>query len=127
MQERAMDNPKIEIAWNKVVDEYKADDDGNLEGLKLKDTTDDSHSDLAVTGCFIAIGHTPNTAFLDGQLDMDENGYLITKPDRTATNVPGVFACGDVQDHYYRQAVTSAGTGCMAALEAERWLAEKGL
>jgi thioredoxin reductase (NADPH) len=127
MQQRAFDNPKIEIAWNKVVEAYEADGDGNLVNLKLKDTVDGTLSDLAVTGCFIAIGHTPNTGFLAGQLDMDENGYLITKPDRTATNVAGVYACGDVQDHYYRQAITSAGTGCMAALEAERWLAEKGL
>jgi len=127
MQERALDNPKIEVAWNKTIDSYTADDDGNLVGLKLKDTVDGSVSDLGVTGCFIAIGHTPNTGFLDGQLNMDENKYLITKADRTATNVEGVFACGDVQDHYYRQAITSAGTGCMAALEAERWLAEKGL
>jgi len=126
MQQRAFDNPKIEMAWNKVVEDYVADDQGNLVGLKLKDTADGATSDLAVGGCFIAIGHTPNTAFLDGQLDMDENGYLVTRPDRTATNVEGVYACGDVQDHYYRQAITSAGTGCMAALEAERWLAEKG-
>jgi thioredoxin reductase (NADPH) len=127
MQQRAIDHPKIEIAWNKVIEEYVADDAGNLVGLKLKDTVDGSLSDLPATGCFIAIGHTPNTAFLNGQLDLDENGYLITEADRTATNVDGVFAAGDVQDHFYRQAITSAGTGCMAALEAERWLAGKGL
>jgi len=127
MQERAINHPKIEIAWNSVIESYVPDDNGNLVGLKLKDTQDGSVRDLPVTGCFIAIGHTPNTAFLSGQLDMDENGYLVTRSDRTATNVEGVFACGDVQDHYYRQAITSAGTGCMAAIEAERWLGEKGL
>jgi thioredoxin reductase (NADPH) len=126
MQQRAMDNPKIEIAWNSVVEKYLPDENGNLKGLLLKDTVDGSARELAVTGCFIAIGHTPNTAFLRGQLDTDENGYLVTKPDVTATNIPGVFAAGDVQDHVYRQAVTSAGTGCMAAIEAERWLAEQG-
>jgi thioredoxin reductase (NADPH) len=127
MQQRALDNPKIDMAWNSGIDSYVADDNGSLVGLKLKDTVDGSVSDLSVTGCFIAIGHTPNTEFLNGQLDMDENKYLVTKGDRTATNVEGVFACGDVQDHFYRQAVTSAGTGCMAAIEAERWLGEKGL
>mgnify|MGYP000559045511 FL=1 len=127
MQDRALNNPKIEMAWNSVVDSYIPDENGSLVGLNLKDTQDGSLRELPVTGCFIAIGHTPNTGFLDGQLDMDENNYLITKPDRTATNVEGVFAAGDVQDHFYRQAVTSAGTGCMAAIEAERWLGEKGL
>jgi thioredoxin reductase (NADPH) len=126
MQERAFKNPKIEIAWNKVVDAYLPDDSGNLVGLKLKDTQDGSVSELAVTGCFIAIGHIPNTEFLAGQLETDGNGYVLTKPARTATSVEGVFACGDVQDHVWRQAVTAAGTGCMAALEAERWLAAQG-
>jgi len=127
MQQRALEHPKIEIAWNSVIDSYVGDQNGNLEALILADTQDGSTRELKVTGCFIAIGHTPNTAFLDGQLDIDENGYLITQADRTATNVEGVFACGDVQDHFYRQAITSAGTGCMAAMEAERWLTEKGL
>ncbi len=127
MQDRALNHPKIEMAWNSTIDSYVADDNGNIIGLQLKDTQDGSLRELQVTGCFIAIGHTPNTEFLAGQLDMDENNYLITKADRTATNVEGVFACGDVQDHFYRQAITSAGTGCMAAIEAERWLGEKGL
>jgi len=127
MQERALNHPKIEIAWNSTIDSYVPDENGNLKAVVLKDTTDGSTRELVVTGCFIAIGHTPNTAFLDGQLDMDENSYLITRPNRTATSVAGVFACGDVQDHYYRQAITSAGTGCMAAIEAERWLGEQGL
>ncbi len=125
MQERALNHPKIEMAWNSTIDSYIPDENGNLRGLVLRDTQNDSKRELAVQGCFIAIGHTPNTAFLDGQLDMDDNGYLITQPNRTSTNVPGVFACGDVQDHFYRQAITSAGTGCMAAIEAERWLAEQ--
>ena len=125
MQDRALKNPKIEVAWNKVVDAYLADEAGSLRGLTLTDTVDGGTSELAVTGCFIAIGHIPNTAFLEGQLQTDDNGYLITQPDVTATEIPGVFAAGDVQDHVYRQAVTSAGTGCMAAIEAERWLAEQ--
>jgi len=127
MQQRALDHPKIEMAWNSVIEEYVADADGNLVTLKLKDTVDGTLRDLNVTGCFIAIGHTPNTQFLDGQLTTDENGYLITKDNVTATEIEGVYACGDVQDHVYRQAITSAGTGCMAAMEAERWLGEKGL
>ncbi len=127
MQQRAIDHPKIDIAWNSVIDHYMADDLGNLKGLKLKDTQDDTLRDLDVTGCFIAIGHVPNTQFLEGVLTTDENGYLITQPNVTAVEIPGVFACGDVQDHVYRQAITSAGTGCMAAMEAERYIGEKGL
>ncbi len=127
MQQRAIDHEKIEIAWNSVIDTYLADDMGNLKGLNLKDTQDGSIRELPVTGCFIAIGHTPNSQFLGGQIDTDENGYIITKPNVTATNVEGIYACGDVQDHVYRQAITSAGTGCMAAIEAERYLGEKGM
>jgi len=127
MQKRAFDNEKIDIAWNKTIDKYVGDEQGNLIGLKLKDTQTGDISDLLVTGCFIAIGHTPNTEFLDGALKTDENGYLITRDNCTATEIEGVFAAGDVQDHVYRQAITSAGTGCMAAMEAERWLGEKGL
>ncbi|MCP4291436.1 MAG: thioredoxin-disulfide reductase [bacterium] len=127
MQQRAIDHPKIEIAWNSVIEDYLADDMGNLKGLKLKDTQDGSNRDLEVTGCFIAIGHVPNTQFLEGALKTDENGYLITNDNVTATEIDGVFACGDVQDHVYRQAITSAGTGCMAAIEAERFIGEKGL
>ncbi|MFO7610680.1 MAG: thioredoxin-disulfide reductase [Candidatus Krumholzibacteriia bacterium] len=126
MQDRALKNPKIEVAWNKVVARYVPDAQGSLRALVLQDTVDGTSSELPVTGCFVAIGHIPNTAFLGGQLPTDENGYLITKPNVTATEIPGVFAAGDVQDHVYRQAVTSAGTGCMAAMEAERWLAEQG-
>ena len=124
MQQRAIDHPNIEIKWNSVVDEVLGD--GNLvNGLKIKSTTDDSISDLEVGGMFVAIGHTPNTAFLNGKLDMNEKGYLKwSKAFRTNTSAEGVFAAGDVADDYYRQAVTSAGTGCMAALDAERYLSE---
>jgi thioredoxin reductase (NADPH) len=126
MQQRAFDNAKIEFAWNRVVQRYVGDENGNLTGLELKDTRDGSRHELQATGCFVAIGHVPNTQFLGGQLELDQGGYIVTAPDRTATSVEGVFAAGDVQDHVWRQAVTAAGTGCMAALEAERWLGAKG-
>ena len=125
MQQRALNHPNIEIKWNSVVDEVLGD--GNLvNGLKLKSTVDESISDLEVGGMFVAIGHTPNTSFLNGKLEMNEQGYLIwSKPFRTNTSAEGVFAAGDVADDYYRQAVTSAGTGCMAALDAERYLVDQ--
>lgn len=123
MQERALKNPKIEVAWHSVVRRLIGDANGSLTALVLGDTRDGSERELAVTGLFYAIGHLPNTGFLGGQLALDENGYVVTQPNRTATNVEGVFACGDVQDHVWRQAITAAGTGCMAALECERWLA----
>ena len=98
-----------------------------VTGVRLKSTVDGATEELAVTGVFLAIGHTPNTAFLGGQLQLDDKGYVVwTAPQRTYTSVEGVFAAGDVADSYYRQAVTAAGTGCMAALDAERWLAEHG-
>lgn len=124
MQERAKNHPKIEIVWNHVVDEVVGD--GNLvTGVKLKNTVDDSTRDLEVGGMFVAIGHTPNTNFLQGKLEMNEKGYIRwTKGFRTNTSVDGVFAAGDVADDYYRQAITSAGTGCMAALDAERYLVD---
>ena len=127
MQARALNHPKIEVIWNSVVDEVLGD--GNLvTGLRLKSTQDGSTSELAVGGMFVAIGHTPNTSFLGGKLDINEKGYIQwSKPFRTNTSVDGVFAAGDVADDYYRQAVTSAGTGCMAALDVERWLAENGI
>lgn len=126
MAARAQDHPQIEIVWNHVVKEVLGNGD-RVTGLRLKNTQDDSTKTLEVGGMFVAIGHTPNTTFLQGQLDMNENGYIKwTQPFRTATSVPGVFAAGDVADDYYRQAVTSAGTGCMAALDAERLLAELG-
>jgi thioredoxin reductase (NADPH) len=127
MQDRAKNHPKIDIIWDTVVDEVLGD--GSLvNGLKLKNTKDDSISELAVGGMFVAIGHTPNTSFLGGKLTTNDKGYIQwTLPFRTNTRVNGVFAAGDVADDYYRQAVTSAGTGCMAALDVERWLAEKGI
>jgi len=120
MQQRAFDNPKIEFAWNTVVDDVVGDT--KVEGLAVRDILTDTTSVLPVTGVFIAIGHRPNTDLFAGQLDMDDNGYLITAPGRSLTNLDGVFACGDVQDHTYRQAITAAGSGCMAAIDAERWL-----
>ena len=125
MQDRALNHPNIEMVWNSVVDEVVGNGE-MVTGLKLKSTVDDSTRDLEVGGMFVAIGHTPNTAFLQNKLDMNDKGYIKwTKAFRTNTSVPGVFAAGDVADDYYRQAITSAGTGCMAALDAERYLAEK--
>jgi thioredoxin reductase (NADPH) len=120
MQERALSNPKIEPVWNTVVDELLGTD--RLEGAVLRNVVTGETSTLGVTGLFVAIGHRPNTDLFRGVLDMEDNGYLITRPGSTYTNVDGVFACGDVQDHTYRQAITAAGSGCMAAIDAERWL-----
>ena len=123
MEDRARANEKINFIWNTSVVEIVGDT--KLESLKVRNNLDESISDLAVTGMFIAIGHKPNTGLFEGQLDMKDNGYLKTVPGRTATNIEGVFASGDVQDDYYRQAITAAGSGCQAALEAERWLEEQ--
>jgi thioredoxin reductase (NADPH) len=120
MQDRAFANPKIEFLWNHTVTEIHGST--HVEGVQVTSTVDGSISDLAVTGVFVAIGHKPNTDLFTGVLDMEDNGYLLTQPDSTYTNVEGVFACGDVQDHTYRQAITAAGSGCMAAIDAERWL-----
>jgi thioredoxin reductase (NADPH) len=119
MQDRAFANPKIEFRWNSEVAEVKGDT--KLAGVTLRDTVTGELDSLDVSGLFVAIGHRPNTDLFKGQLDLDETGYLVTGPG-TATNVVGVFACGDVQDHTYRQAITAAGSGCMAAIDAERWL-----
>ena len=119
MQDRAFANGKIEFHWNAVVDEVLGD--GKVSGIRLRDVHSGETSDLAVTGVFVAIGHVPNTDVFRGQIDMDENGYINTL-DGTRTNVEGVFAAGDVQDHVYRQAITAAGSGCMAAIDSERWL-----
>lgn len=127
MQERALNHPKIELVWNSEVEEVLGDDEQGVTGLKVKNNKEDSTSELEVGGMFAAIGHTPNTGFLKGKLDMNKKGYIRwTKPFRTNTSVAGVFAAGDVADDYYRQAITSAGTGCMSALDAERYLAEIG-
>jgi thioredoxin reductase (NADPH) len=120
MQERAFANPKIEVLWNHTVTKINGDD--KVDGIEVTSTVDGSVSTLPVTGVFIAIGHRPNTDLFAGVLDMDDSGYLQTKPDSSYTNIDGVFACGDVQDHTYRQAITAAGSGCMAAIDTERWL-----
>ena len=120
MQDRAIANEKIEFLWNaqvtKVIGQEK------VEGVEVTDTVNGAVSTLPVTGVFVAIGHRPNTDLFKGVLDMADSGYLTTKPGSTYTNIPGVFACGDVQDHTYRQAITAAGSGCMAAIDCERWL-----
>jgi thioredoxin reductase (NADPH) len=124
MQQRALSNPKIEPVWNSVVEDVRGDDAG-VTAVRVKSTVDQTRREIPAAGMFLAIGHTPNTAFLDGQLDLTEKGYIRwMRPFRTHTSVEGVFAAGDVADDYYRQAITSAGTGCMAALDAERHLAE---
>lgn len=122
MQERAFANDKIEFVWDTVVEDVVGED--GVEGVRIRNRNTDEARELPVGGLFVAIGHTPNTDVFKGQLDMDEAGYILTQPSSTYTSVEGVFACGDVQDHVYRQAVTAAGTGCMAAIDAERWLAE---
>ena len=121
MQDRVLENEKIEVLWNKEVDEIRGKE--SVNSVSLKDTGDDSSSELAIDGVFVAIGHTPNVAFLDGLVDLDEKGYIKTGfTTDTSTSVPGLFAAGDVADSVYRQAVTAAGTGCQAAIDAERWL-----
>ncbi len=122
MQERATKNPKISFVWDSVVEEIYGDPkNGGVQGVRLKNVKTGEAQDFKCDGVFIAIGHEPNTKLFAGQLELDEQGYIITSHG-TATNIPGVFACGDVQDHVYRQAVTAAGTGCMAAIDAERYL-----
>ena len=124
MQDRAFANPKVEFRWNSVVEEVKGD--GRLEAVVLRDIETGATDDLAVTGMFVAIGHDPITALFKGQLELDEEGYIITKPGSAQTSVEGVYAGGDVQDRTYRQAITAAGSGCMAALEAERYIEALG-
>ncbi len=123
MQERAFQNEKITFIWNTVVEDVLGENE--VEGVRLRNVKTGEVSDLPVKGLFIAIGHKPNTEVFRGWLDMDEQGYIKTKNCSTYTSIPGVFACGDVQDRVYRQAVTAAGSGCMAAIDAERWLAEQ--
>ena len=123
MQDRAFSNPKIEFLWNHEVAEYIGDT--KLEGLRVQNVIHQSQSILEVSGVFIAIGHTPNTSIFENQLTLHDNGYIKTDSDSSRTNIDGVFACGDVQDFTYRQAITAAGSGCMAAIDAERWLEEQ--
>ena len=125
MQQRAFDNPKIFFEWNSIVTEILGTKDGGVTGVRLKDTVSGDERELTTDGVFMAIGHRPNTDIFAGKLDLDEVGYIKTVPGTTRTSVEGVWACGDAQDSVYRQAVTAAGTGCMAAIEAERWLAEQ--
>lgn len=128
MQQRALSNPKIEMVWNHVVDEVYGGDKEGVTGVTVKHVDTDELRKLDASGMFLAIGHTPNTQFLRGKVDLNEKGYIRwTTPFRTYTSVEGVFAAGDVADDYYRQAITSAGTGCMAALDAERWLAANNI
>jgi thioredoxin reductase (NADPH) len=122
MQDRAFANPKIEFQWNSVVEDVIGDT--KLEGTHVRNVVTDELHELPLTGLFVAIGHIPNTDLFKGQLEMDENGYITTEGSSTRTSVEGVFAAGDVADHVFRQAITAAGTGCMSAIEAERWLAE---
>jgi len=126
MQERTFANPRIEIVWNTAVDEILGVDVGHVTGVRLKDTVTGALRELPLDGVFAAIGHEPNTALFKGVLDLDEKNYIRTIPGSTRTNVDGVFAAGDVQDAKYRQAISAAGTGCMAALEVEKFLAENG-
>ena len=125
MQQRAKDDPKIEFVWNSQVVDILGDD--KVTGLKIKDTITGKEKNLDLTGLFVAIGHEPRSELLKGQIDLDPNGYVIAKTGSTKTNIEGVFACGDLVDHVYRQAITAAGTGCQAALDAERFLASKGI
>ena len=123
MQQRAVDNPKIEFLWHSSVVDVMGDT--KVSGIRVRNNETGEETDMAVTGLFVAIGHLPNTDLFTGQLDMEDNGYLKTVGTTTYTNVEGVFACGDVQDHRYRQAITAAGSGCMAAIDAERWLEDQ--
>ena len=124
MQDRVFKNNNIEIMWNSAVEDITGNKDSGVTGVVIKDTISEEIKNITCDGVFMAIGHIPNTKVFQGQLDLDKKGYIVTKPDSTDTNIPGVFACGDVQDQIYRQAVTAAGTGCMSAIDAERWLEE---
>ncbi|MEC9070237.1 MAG: thioredoxin-disulfide reductase [SAR324 cluster bacterium] len=125
MQKRAINHEKISIFWNTVVEEVLGDPKAGMTSLKVKNVKNQQVTEHPITGLFVAIGHTPNTKLFEGKLNLNQNGYVKVTPGTTYTSVEGVFASGDVQDHVYRQAVTAAGTGCMAAIDAERWLAEQ--
>ncbi len=124
MADRALANPKIQPVWNSGVSEYLTDEKGEMRAIKLKNLVDGTESEIEVKCVFVAIGHVPNSGFLGDLVDLDENGYILQTPGRTSTKTPGLFAAGDVADHFYRQAITAAGQGCAAALEAERYLAD---
>jgi thioredoxin reductase (NADPH) len=126
MQQRVFENKKIEILWNRGVKDVLGDKENGVVAMLLFDTKTKKEEKVACDAVFVAIGHVPNSQLFKGQLEMDENGYLVPQPNTTRTNIAGVFACGDVQDHQWRQAVTAAGSGCMAAIDAERWLEGKG-
>jgi thioredoxin reductase (NADPH) len=123
MQERVLKNPKIRVLYNAIVEEVLDVSKGEVTGARVRNAKTNETMDVSATGFFVAIGHTPNTDLFAGQLELHDNGYIKTRPGSSYTSVPAVFACGDVQDFTYRQAVTAAGTGCMAALDAERWMA----
>ena len=125
MIDRAMANPKISVEYNSTVDDIIGTKETGVTAVRLKDTISGAKRDVVCDGIFMAIGHKPNTKLFNGSIDLDNAGYIITNSDTTYTNLEGVFACGDVQDHVYRQAVTAAGTGCMAAIDAERWLEQE--
>jgi thioredoxin reductase (NADPH) len=127
MQQRALDNPKIQFEWNSSVVEILGTRESGVTGVRLQDTISKEERDFPTQGVFMAIGHKPNTDLFVDKLEMDDVGYILTEPGTARTSVAGVWACGDAQDSVYRQAITAAGTGCMAAIEAERWLAEKDL
>jgi thioredoxin reductase (NADPH) len=126
MQDRARRNEKIGWIWNSTVDDVYDASKGRVTGVRLRNLLTDKTTDMEVGGVFVAIGHTPNTQLFTGQLELDPGGYIVTQPGSSRTSVPGVFAGGDVVDHVYRQAVTAAGTGCMAAIDAERFLEAEG-
>ena len=124
MADRVFANEKIDIMWNSAIEDIYGSKETGVTGAKIRDTVSGEFKDVGCDGIFMAIGHVPNTGIFKGQIDLDDKGYITTEPDTTNTNVPGVFACGDVQDQVYRQAITAAGTGCMSAIDAERWLEE---
>jgi thioredoxin reductase (NADPH) len=123
MQDRVLANPKIKVLWNREVTAIRGEEVGFVTGVQLRDTQNGASEELPIDGVFAAIGHVPNVSLVEGLIELDEQNYIKTRPGTTQTTVPGLFACGDVQDRIYRQAITAAGTGCMAALEAERYLA----
>ena len=122
MAQRALSNEKVTVHWDSVVEEVLGDDEKGVTGVRIKNVKTSKTTDIPATGMFVAIGHKPNSDLFEGVLTLDELGYIITKPDSSYTDLPGIFACGDVQDHVYRQAVTAAGSGCMAAIDCTRWL-----